>query len=230
MDCCSSAKAPLYLRCHGAGHHHPDGGDRHAHAGRYLSRDQHSGHQRGVELHRLCAQRDGRPHRHQLRARHDHHRQRYRAHRVAVGERRGRHQDLLPPAGQHPDARSRRSRPSCKPPSADCLRAQPAAGHLLFRVLYSDGATRPQQQDPARAATVRPRTELPAQPIGHGAWRGHAVSLRRQDPPGAGGPRPAAHAGQRTYAERHCQRHQCPEPHHSLGHRQDRLPRIPAWR
>ena len=167
----------------------------------------------------------GRPHRHQLRARHDHHGQRHRAHRVAVGERRRRHQDLLPAGGQYSDRAGAGDSDCADHGARPAAGHDAAAGHSVHGLDHADRAARPQQQDPARAAAVRSGPELPAHPAGDGAGRGHAVSLRRQDSPGAGRSRHAAAAGQRPVAQRHRQRHQRAEPDHSVGHR----PRSARW-
>ena len=66
------------------------------HAGRYLSLHRYPRRQRGLELRRPVAGGDGEAHRHHLRARHDHHRQRHRAHRIAVLQRRLGDPRLLP--------------------------------------------------------------------------------------------------------------------------------------
>ena len=197
VDCCTCAEASLHLRRDGAGAAHPDAHRHSAHARRYLSRHQHSSNQRGMVLRRLRAQRNGRPYRHQLRARHYHHGQRYRTHRVAVGQRHGRDQDFLPSAGQHPDGAFPGHCDDADHGARPAARNHAATDHHLLSVVHSDRAAWPEQQDPAGATTVRPGSELPANPTGNRARRCHALSLRRQDSAGTGRPRHSEAAGER---------------------------------
>ena len=48
------------------------------------------------------------------------------------------------------------------------------------RIVDSDRAIGPKQQDAARAAVVRPGAEVSADAVKHGAGCGHSLSLRRQ--------------------------------------------------
>ena len=140
--------------------------------------------------------------------------------------RPGSHQDILPSRHQHPDG--------------DCAghghlanhRAQPAAGHhaaadhLLQRLHHADHSARAEQQNAAGAATVRSRPEFSAHPAGHGAGRGHALSLRRKDPPDPGRSGHAEAAVLQTFADRYRQRPQCAESDSSHRNHQTRRARI----
>ena len=101
-------------------------------------------------------------------------------------QRRRRHQDFLPAAGQHSDGAGAGDGDRADHGARPAAGHHAAAGHHLFGVVHADRAAWPQQQDPAGTATVRPGPELPAHPTGNRAGRGHALSLRRQDTPGAG--------------------------------------------
>ena len=104
-------------------------------------------------------------------------------------ERPGNHQDLLPSrhqhSGRHRAGHGHLADHGARPAAGH----HAAAGHLLQRLHHADHSARTEQQDPARAADLRPRPELSAQLSGHGARERHALSLRRQDPPDPGGPR-----------------------------------------
>ena len=161
----------------------------------------------------LRSRRHGRPHRHQLRARHHHHGQRHRTHRIAVGERHRRHQDLLP--ARRPTFRPlwRRSRRSCRPRSAACRREPRRRWSLLIPRLrlrscsLASAARRCLSSNSSIWGKNFLRTQLATV---QGAAT--ALSLRRQDTPDAGRSRHAATAGQRPLAQRHRQRRQRAEP------------------
>ena len=118
--------------------------------------------------------------RHHLRARHDHHGQRYRAHRVAVLQRRLRDPRVFPAQREIELAMAQ-----ITAMAQSILRGMPPGifppiDSEVRRLQRSDSATGPGEQDAERAGNLRPGAELHPHSAGHRAGRRRAVALRRQ--------------------------------------------------
>ena len=136
---------------------------------------------------------------HQLRARSDHHRQRHRAHRIAIADWHRCRQDLLPA-----QASSRQRHRARSPPSRRrILRSLPpghhaAARHSVQRIERADSPAGAFRRRPHRAATRRHRLELHPHSASSRSGRRHSLSLRRQAAPGAGRPRTPRRSSRRA--------------------------------
>ena len=100
---------------------HPRRAHDRAHAHRHLPRHRHPGHLGHLALQRAVAGGDGETHRHQLRARPDDDRQRHRAHREPVAQRR-RYRRASSRSSSSRTRRSRRRRPRSRPSPRPCSR------------------------------------------------------------------------------------------------------------
>ncbi len=148
---------------------------------------------------RPLARRDGKAHGHHLRALHDHHRQRYRAHRIAVLQRRLRHPRLLPARTPRSRWRSRRS-----PPSAQTLLRIFPPGTTPPNILKYDASSVPILQLGLESKTLSEQElfdlgqNFIRTPARHHSGRRRSPALRRKIPPGDGRSQPAT----QLYAKR----------------------------
>ncbi len=179
-------------------HHHD--------ADRHFSLHRHPRRQRRLELRRHVAFGDGEPHSHGLRAGHDHHGQRHRAHRVAIllrrvggprlfsAQRKDRHGDV-------PDLGHRERR--------DARHAAgnfPAQRTQVRRVQRAHPPIGPGKQNVERAGNLRLGAELHPDSAGNGSGRRRAGPVRRQTAPGGGGSRSECALRQAVIADRRLQR------------------------
>ena len=101
VDCPACAAAALYVCRLCAFDSDPRRLQHPVDADGHLSQHRHSCRHRSVELQRPLRAGDVYPHHLQLRTKHDHHGQRYRAYRVAIAQRRRHHQNLLSSACEY---------------------------------------------------------------------------------------------------------------------------------
>ena len=177
---------------------------------------------------RAFARRDGKAHGDHLRAGHDHHRERHRAHRIAVVQRRFGHASLLPAereGGNGACAGDRHLPDAAAHFSARHHAAQHPQIRRLERPHPAAGAGK---QDAERAGTVRPGPELHPHPAGHHPGRFRSPALRREVPLGHGGPDAGPALRQRAVSGRCDHRARQPEPDSSGRRRQDRRSGIPG--
>src|ERR1035441_2898355 len=191
-------------------------------AGRYLPLYRYPRGQRGLVLYRHAARRDGKAHSHRLRAGHDHHRKRYRAHRIAGLQRWLRHPRLLPAQreGLTRAGADYRHLPNPAPPLSG---GDDTAEHYqVRRIERADPPARPAQRYVKRARSVRPGAEFHPHPAGHYSGCGGAVALWRQVPSDHGRSRPRTNDRQGTVRLRRLFRPGQSEPHLWGRNRQDR--------
>ena len=163
------------------------------------------------------------PDRLQLRAHADDHRQRHRAHRIAVAARHRASSRCSSSRARRSTWRSRRWAPCRRPP----LRNMPPGTSAPFIITYNassvpvlqlglSGEGLSEQQLNDLGAELRPHAAR------HRAGRRAAQSVRRQAAADPGGPRPGRAQGQGTLAERRRQRDQPREPDPAGRHVEDR--------
>jgi hypothetical protein len=152
--------------------------------------------------------------------------QRHRAHRSerpTPASASSRYSSSRAPTSASPTRRSRRSRRPC---SAICRPAPAAADPQLQRLDRSDHPARAVRQGPVRANAVRPRPQLRARSDRHRAGRGHAVSVRRQVPPGSDRLDPEAMQARGLSGQDVANALRRAEPDYAGRHREDRHFRI----
>ena len=180
VDCSSCSPPPV----HGRGDVLAHPGDGRAVAdpdgGRHLPGDRHSGRRRDLELSRPVGAGHGAPGGADQRARVLDHRQRHRAHRVAVDPRHRHAQGLLP-AGRGDRRGDRADLVGVQhDPAHHAARHAAAERHPVQRVQRPGRAADGVEREPARAAGLRLRPELHPRAAVHDPGPGDAGAVRRQ--------------------------------------------------
>ena len=168
---------------------------------------QHPGHRGRLDLHRAQCGGDGRPAHVRLRALADDAGRQHPAHRIDKLQRSGDRQDL-PAAGRQPRHRERAGHRRLA--GACCGSCRRERSRRWFSTSARPACPILQLGLSGRrivgAAAQRPRTELPAHPVGHRARRGDPVSVRRQAAAGDDQLQPGAAAGEGPLARRRAER------------------------
>ncbi len=156
----------------------------------------------------------------------DHHRQRHRAHRIAVAGGRVDHQGFLPAHRQHRDGDLAGGGLDAGSGAAAAAGHHAAAGHQVLGLERAGDPARAVEPDALEnSCSTPPSNQLRPQLI---TVPGAAIPfpLRRQEPPDLGRPRHPGAAGARPVAVGRGERDQHAEPDPALGHRQVRRHRV----